>query len=163
MLKSHPRSLQCFPGLTGDSPMIPQRCPKKKTLLEGKASSHVVYGARLWDTGTSHRWNNRNSAAVHSAVAAVVWSRLPTVTSCARFTQRAAAACLYPQLQQHYCEAFLTDLQPPPPWLTCKRRRRGRYLSRQQAPYAKHPQFHPSTDIGPRRCVILQMFWDPGP
>jgi hypothetical protein len=50
--------------------------------------------------------------------------------------------------------AFLTDLQQPPPWLTCKRRRRGRYLSRQQAPNAKHPQFHPSTDIGPRRCVI---------
>jgi hypothetical protein len=49
--------------------------------------------------------------------------------------------------------SFLTDV-PPPPWQTCKRRRRGRYLSRQQAPNAKHPQFHPSTDIGPRRCVI---------
>ena len=50
---------------------------------------------------------------------------------------------------------LLTDLHQQQSWQTCKRRRRGRYLSRQQAHHAKHPQFHPLTAIGgPRRCVI---------
>ena len=68
MLKSHPRSLQCFPGLTGDSPFNRLQL-RAETRRSGAASGAA------WSVFTSHfQYSFQNCVVVSCAFFTTLWA-----------------------------------------------------------------------------------------